>query len=269
MTRWQRLCGSVAALALVVGACGGGSEEADEDPTPEPTSTTAPTPTPTVERVQILSGTAADLLDRRDLTFTVDDLGDVTATAPVPDVVGLELDEAIVTLAEAGFATYRVETFPPLDDMDRVVDMWPPPGLEFVQGVNVFIELDGPLDAVPVEVGDELTGVVNGRQFAAFDRFENWLVRVWLDDPIAIEVEPDPEALDGEGLEGPVTIGREVELRVPVDDIVCTSGVVVEDPVELEPGSVITFTLAADPLDEIAFRPPERLTAAAITVACD
>lgn len=265
MQRRRSVWACFAALALVAGACSSDGFDPDveaeaveaESPTAAPTTEPEETPTPEVDRVPILSGTVSDLLDRRDLTFTVDDIGGDLVTAEIPDVVGLLEDEAVEVLAAAGFFAYRAETFPPLDDVDRVVDMWPPPGLDFALGVNVFIELDGPLDAVPVEVGDELTGIVNGQQLLAFDPFENWLVRVWLDDPIAVD-----------SFEGPVTIGREVELRVASDDIVCDSGAVVVDPTELQPDAAVAFTLAADPIDDIRFRAPERLTAAAVTVDC-
>ena len=266
----------IVALALVAGACSSDGFDPDveaqatETETPaEPTPSPEPeaSPTPEVERVLILSGTVSDLLDRRDLTFTVDDVGGEIVTGQLPDVVGLVADEAVELLDDAGFVAYRTEAFPPSEDPDRVVDMWPPSGLDFALGVNVFVELDGPLDAVPVEVGSQLSGIVNGRQVLAFDPFENWLVRVWLDDPIALDSAEDSVSSDG-GFDGPVTIGREVELRVPADDIVCASGAVVTDPTEVEPGATISFTLAGDPVDDIRFRAPERLTVSAITVDC-
>ena len=265
MRRRRSVWACFVALAVLAGACSSDGFDPDvevqaaetETETPTPTAEAEETPTPDVDRIPIVSGTVSDLLDRRDLTFTVADIGGELVTTEIPDVVGLAEAEAVDALAAAGFFAYRTETFPPLDDADRVVDMWPPPGLDFALGVNVFIELDGPLDAVPVEVGDELTGIVNGGQLLAFDPFENWLVRVWLADPIAVE-----------SFEGPVTIGREVELRVASDDIVCDSGVAVVDPTELQPDAAVAFTLAADPIDDIRFRAPERLTAATVTVDC-
>ena len=265
MTRrlWIRCC--FIALALTAAACssdgfdaGLEGEPVDAPETAEPTTPVDPTPTPVadVERVQILSGTVTDLGDRRDLTFTVDDFGDIV-TALVPDVEGLVADEAAVIVVDAGFAPYLVETFPPTGDDDRVVDMWPPPGTDFVLGVNVFLQLDGPLDAVPVEVGDELAGTVNGQQFLAFDPFENWLVRVWLDDPIAVEVPGDT-----------LTIGREVEIAVAADDIICVSGALAPEPTAFTPGAEVSFTLAEDPADTIRFRAPERLSASAVSVDC-
>ncbi|MEM7288120.1 MAG: hypothetical protein AAF480_17350 [Actinomycetota bacterium] len=281
MTRRYRLRSSVVALVLVAAACssdgfdpgleGGAATETEtpvEEATPSAEPTPSPSPTPAVERVQILSGTVTDLGDRRDLTFTVGDIGQGLATGTVPDVVGLVAGSARTRVASAGFAPYLVETFPPTGAMDAVVDMWPSPGLDFAVGANVFLELDGPLDAVPVEVGDELSGLVNGRQILAFDPFENWLVRVWLDDPIAVGPVDGSEALSGGSGEEPLTIGREVELQVPTDDVVCTTGEVVSDPTALPPGSEISFTLAEDPAEAIRFRAPERISAAGVTVDC-
>ena len=108
-----------------------------------------------------------------------------------------------------------------------------------------------------MEVGAALTGITNGRQLLAFDRFENWLLRAWLDDPVAVEVPGDA-----------LTVGREVELSVPVDDIVCTTREIVSDPTILPPGSPITFTLAEDPADTVRFRAPERISAADVIVDC-
>lgn len=263
MTRRLSIRCCFVALALVAGACSSdgfeaGIEGEEATETVEPTVTAEPeeTPTPAVGRVQILSGTVTDLGGRSDLTFTVDDVG-ATVMGPVPDVVGLEAVEAVDALAAAGFAAYRVETFPPTNDGDRVLDMWPPPGVDFVVGVNVFLQLDGPLDAVPVQVGEELAGVVNGRQFLAFDPFENWLVRVWLDDPIAIEVPGDT-----------LTIGREIEIAVAADDILCVSGALPPEPTAFSPGAEVSFTLAEDPADTVRFRAPERLSVAAVSVDC-
>lgn len=263
MTRRHRVWSCFVALALVGAACSSdgfdAGVEGEEAETVEPTVATEPeeTPTPAAGRVQILSGTVSDLLDRRDLTFTVTDTGAELVRATIPDVVGLEAGDAVDGLNEAGFTTYRVETFPPSDGDEIVVDMWPSPGTDFVQGVNVFLELDGPVDAVPVEVGDQLAGIVNGQQFLAFDQFENWLIRVWLDDPIAIEVPGDP-----------LTIGREVELAVAADEITCASGAPVPDATDFMAGAAVSFTLDEDPVDTVRFRSPERLSATDVTVDC-
>ena len=261
MTRRLSIRACFVAFVLLLAACSSDGFDAGVDPEeataePEPTVEVDETPTTTPGRVQILSGTVADLRDRRDLTFTVDDVVDLVS-APVPEVVGLDVDEAVEQLAEAGFATYRVEAFPPSDEDDVVVDMWPSAGSDFVQGVNVFVQVDGPVDAAPVEVGDELADIVNGQQFLAFDPFENWLIRVWLDDPIAVEVPGDT-----------LTVGREVELAVAAEDVICASGVLPPEPTALTPGADVSFTLAEDPADTIRFRSPERLSASAVSVDC-
>ncbi len=262
MTAHRPWAGLLLALALVAAACSSDGfdpdVEAADEPSADSTATASPEPTevPSGDRVPIISGTVSDLVDRRDLTLTV---GDLTSPldAVVPDLVGLELDEAVVLLDEAGFVPYLADTFPPEGEVDVVVDTWPVAGDTFLEGANVFLELDGPTDAVLVAAGDELAGVVNGVQFLAFDRFENWLLRVWLDDPIGVETDDDP-----------ITVGREVELRVGPEDVACTSGETIADPTILPPGGAIGFTLTDDSTQDLRFAIPPRLTVADVTVDC-
>ena len=260
MTARRPLAGLLAALVLVA-ACSSDGFDAGDQATP--TAAAAPSPEPTEppdtgERVQILSGTVSDLVDRRDLTLTVGDLSS-PSDAVVPDVVMLDLADAVTAVEDAGFVPYLAEAFPPSDDIDLVVDSWPAAGEVFLVGANVFLEVDGPTVAVLVATGDQVAGVVNGVQFVAFDRFENWLLRVWLDDPIGFETDDEP-----------ITIGREVELRVSPDDATCDAGQLPSDPSALPPGGEITFTLADDTADDLrfAFAIPPRLTATDVTLTC-
>ncbi len=231
-------------LVLVAAACGGGSDQPTLDDAIVTQTVAEPTTTPDdldqSVKVPILSATVGDLLDRTDLTTTVSDLLD-QPVGTVPDVIALTETEAREEVVAAGFVPYLVDTFPPTGGPEVVLETFPRADEVHQLGTHLFIEMDGPLDAVLAVNGERLMGVLNGQQLSMNADATVWVMTLWLEEPLALESE-----------DGDVAVGREVSVFIAAGDVSCESDDSTPLTDLLESGRPASFVLHHDAEDGAA-----------------